>query len=301
MNCLNNTLIAESGLQKSGFKEKLSLLANEIISDKIRSLGLGISEYSFSNLYLFRKIHDYSLIQDDFLWLYGKSRDGREYIMPLDDICEMSGDYLEHMLKLYGTIFPIPEEKLVFLEDRFTVEYDSSDSDYIYASKKLAAYAGRQMHKKKNLLNQFLSLYTPSSAPLSKETLLHAIGILDEWVLAYENAGKSDESDYDETKEAILLADELSLSGTVYYADGEPAGFILGEALSDGSFALHFAKGLVKFKGIYQFMYNNFAKAVTDIYPLLNFEQDLGSPALRRAKESYRPDTMLKKYRVTLK
>ena len=81
----------------------------------------------------------------------------------------------------------------------------------------------------------------------------------------------------------------------------EPAGFILGEGLGDSIFALHFAKGLTKFKGIYQFMYNHFAGIMSDRYELLNFEQDLGNPELRHAKSSYRPDRMIHKYRVSLK
>ncbi|MDR3236899.1 MAG: phosphatidylglycerol lysyltransferase domain-containing protein, partial [Spirochaetia bacterium] len=97
------------------------------------------------------------------------------------------------------------------------------------------------------------------------------------------------------------MIDELSLSGTIYYAGGRPAGFILGEKLTDDSYALHFAKGLTVFKGIYPFMYNSFAKSLREQYGFLNFEQDLGSPALRQAKASYRPDMMLKKYMVSLK
>jgi hypothetical protein len=48
-------------------------------------------------------------------------------------------------------------------------------------------------------------------------------------------------------------------------------------------------------------MYNSFAKSLREQYGFLNFEQDLGSPALRQAKASYRPDMMLKKYMVSLK
>lgn len=301
MNCSSNMIITDCVLKRPAADDKLSILNKELISGKIKKLGLALSEYSFSNLYLFREAHDYRLIQDDFLWIYGKSRSGKEYIMPLDDLSEMSGDYLESMLKLYPAIFPVPEEQLAYFDERFVFESDDGDSDYVYASQKLATYAGRQMHKKKNLLNQFLAHYEPSSALLSKESLPHAVAILEEWALAYGDSGHSDEGDLSETKEALLLADELDLSGTVYYADGEPAGFILGEKLADGSFALHFAKGLVKFKGIYQFMYSYFAQAAEDSCQRLNFEQDLGSPALRRAKESYRPDAMLKKYRISLK
>ena len=293
--------MADKSVIKPVCGEKLILSHRELINSKILSLGSGLSEYSFSNLFLFREIHDYHVIQDDYLWIYGKSRAGHAYIMPLDDPRIMGGDYLKNMLEQYSMIFPVEETWLSAFDERFIYDYDEDDSDYTYFAEKLTTYAGRKMHKKKNLLNQFVSLYSSTTKSLTTETLEHAESILDEWAVNYSEAGKSDEKDYEETKEAISLVEELGLSGAVYYVDGEPAGFVLGEKLANDSFAVHFAKGLVKFKGIYQYMYNDYAKSAIDLYNIYNFEQDLGSPALRQAKESYRPDKMLKKYRIMLK
>ena len=64
------------------------------------------------------------------------------------------------------------------------------------------------------------------------------------------------------------------------------------------TFSLHFAKGKRKFKGMYQYMYNHFAKILSGQYQYLNFEQDLGKLALRIAKSSYDPNQVLKKYRL---
>jgi hypothetical protein len=58
---------------------------------------------------------------------------------------------------------------------------------------------------------------------------------------------------------------------------------------------------MTRFKGVYQFMYNVFAKELGTEYEWVNFEQDLGIPELRQAKESYQPDKMAVKYRVSLK
>ena len=110
-----------------------------------------------------------------------------------------------------------------------------------------------------------------------------------------------DETDYNACKEALEKKKELGLCGVVYYSDEEPSGFILGEGLNSETFVMHFAKGLRKFKGIYQFMYNSFAKKLPKHYEYINFEQDLGKLALKIAKSSYVPDLMLRKYRMKLK
>jgi hypothetical protein len=76
---------------------------------------------------------------------------------------------------------------------------------------------------------------------------------------------------------------------------------VLGEELNEETFVLHFAKARTKFKGVYQFMFNNFAKILPPKYQYLNLEQDLDKENLRVFKSSYVPDVMLKKARVRLR
>jgi hypothetical protein len=111
----------------------------------------------------------------------------------------------------------------------------------------------------------------------------------------------ADETDYAACLEALDRYEELILCGGIYYADREPAGIVLGEELNEETFVLHFAKARTKFKGIYQYMFNNFAKILPPKYKYLNLEQDLDKENLRIFKSSYVPDLMLKKARVRLK
>jgi len=91
----------------------------------------------------------------------------------------------------------------------------------------------------------------------------------------------------------------LNLKGYLYYVEGEPAAYTLGEALAWGrSFAVHFEKALDKYKGIYQFVNQAFAAALPKYILYINREQDLGDPGLRQAKMTYRPCGFVKKYRV---
>ncbi len=93
----------------------------------------------------------------------------------------------------------------------------------------------------------------------------------------------------------------LALCGGIYYADDEPAGFVIGEELNDETFVLHFAKARTRFKGVYQYLYNNFAKVLPPKYRYLNLEQDLNKENLRVFKSSYVPDVMVKKARVSVR
>jgi hypothetical protein len=109
------------------------------------------------------------------------------------------------------------------------------------------------------------------------------------------------DTDYGPCREALDRYEELVLCGGIYYAGGEPAGFVLGEELGEDTFVLHFAKARTKFKGIYQYLFNTFAKILPPKYKYLNLEQDLDQENLRVFKGSYVPDTMLRKARVSVR
>ena len=186
-----------------------------------------------------------------------------------------------------------------FPEDKFTYSYLDGDSDYIYLTERLATMAGRKLAKKRNLLKQYNEGYKIEDFELTPERFDDAKYILDIWerdILRSENHG----SDYAETLEALEKITEFNLRGMISYADNKPSGFVLGEELNDDTFALHFAKGIREYKGIYQHLYNAFSMKLNSEYKYINFEQDLGKDTLRQAKSTYYPDEMRKKYRVAL-
>lgn len=279
--------------------EKLGLKHRELLFDRLKWVDTKISEYSFANLFLFRNNHKYNVIFDDEIFVEGITFDGKKYIMPTIEVSKIDKNYLKSMVKEYDFIFPIDEKWLNNFDENYEFTFRDGDTDYIYTVEKISTLKGRKLHKKRNLLKQFITSYEYESRPLLKEYLEDANDILDVWLSDIEEV--PEKTDYFQCKEALNLMDELSICGIIYYADDEPAGFILGEEIDDETFVLHFAKGKRKFKGVYQFIYNDFAKRLPKKYKLLNFEQDLGKMALRVAKSSYVPDFMYKKYRVSLK
>ncbi len=165
----------------------------------------------------------------------------------------------------------------------------------MFSREELAKLAGRKYHKKKNLVNAFIHNYSYEGKPLLEEYIPDAMKVLEAWRNGRDNPG-----DYRAAKEALDKAEELQLYGGIYYVDGEPAAYTLGEELAQGeSFVIHFEKALSKYKGIYQFVNKCFASILPEKYNYINREQDLGDPGLRQAKMSYRPVGFVKKYRVT--
>lgn len=273
---------------------EITLGLREQIHPIFQTLPEGISEFSFANIYLFRETHNYriSTFGENQLIILGNDDDTYFFMLPMgvpdkSTLESLFGDF--HLMKA------VNENQVKTLEDMgYTISEDRDNFDYLYSREDLAKLAGRKFHKKKNLVNAFINKYSYEGKPLLEENIGDALKVLERWRDSREDPG-----DYDATREALELSEELQLCGGIYYVEGEPAAFTLGEELALGkSFVIHFEKALGEYKGIYQFVNKCFAAILPEKYDYINREQDLGNEGLRQAKMSYRPVGFVKKYRV---
>jgi hypothetical protein len=279
--------------------ERLGIEHKDVLVPRLKAAASPLSEYTFANLYLFRANHEYEVLLDRDVFIKGLSYDGRTYVMPTADIRTLDPARLKEMMRGVDFLFPVPEEWLAALDpSEFEVHFSEGDADYVYTVEKMSTYHGRHLHKKRNLLKQFLEGYRHDARPLTDDRLEEARFILRDWQATAKSEGG--DTDFGPCLEALDRYEELALCGGIYYAENEPAGFVLGEEVNVETFVLHFAKARTRFKGVYQFMFNNFAQVLPPKYRYLNLEQDLDKENLRVFKSSYLPDAMLRKARVRL-
>ncbi len=282
-------------------EETLNLNHSVKIGNMLKKIPTALSEYCFPNLYLFREKHDYKILNiKESYFLSGISYDKKKYIMPLEDLENCSKEYLKELKKLLlenDCLFPIPEKWLhLFPKNEFRREYIIDDSEYIYNREKLADYPGRKLSKKRNLVKQFLRDNNPEIKAINSCSKPHIIELLELWQSRSEQEMGS--SDYQSCIDALKHFDTLNLSGALFLTEGEPCGFIMGEAAGESSYVIHFAKGDTVKKGIYQYMFQAYVKEFCKDYDIINLEQDMGMEGLRKTKHSYQPDKMLHKYRI---
>jgi len=281
--------------------ETIDFHHQELLMERFKLLNLPISDYTFANVYLFRDVSHYRFLKTDCgLFISGKNKKGQPYVMPLNDLrsCEM--DIFNELLDKYGFFFPIPEEWLSFFpQDKYEATTDDGETDYIYLTENMAMMKGRKYSRHRNHLNQFLSMYEAQAQAISKNTLPDAAKILNLW--QEDSQLTREKTDFAQCSEALDKFIELALWGTIYYIENQPAGFVIGEPLNTDTFVLHFAKASIKYHGIYEFMFSDTAKKLMDEYKYLNLEEDMGNKNLRKAKMSYFPETLLKKYHVSRK
>jgi len=273
---------------------ELALILRHNLHPLFQQLPEGISEFTFANLYLFRKTHNYRVARLDsglFIFL-GEERGNPFFMSPFG----LPGqETLRELFTRYRSMKCVAESQVGELEAQgYRVIEDRDNFDYLYRRRDLAELTGRNFSRKRNLIKAFLNNFNYEGKPLLEKHIPDAITVLEQWRSERESPG-----DYEATREALENCEALQLCGGIYYTDGKPAAFSLGEELMRGkSFAIHFEKALSGYKGLWQFINQAFASILPETYETINREQDLGEEGLRSAKMSYHPIGFVKKYRA---
>lgn len=183
---------------------------------------------------------------------------------------------------------------------RFEYTEDVDSYDYIYRAERLATYSGKALHSKKNHCNRFEAENQWSFEPLTRELIPGCLDMLDVW--SETNAHRL-ESSIDKEHDAIIRAfaayEQLGFDGGVLFANGKIVGFTLGSMANEDTVDVHFEKADVALNGAYPMVCREFVRMLMAKYPQLRYinrEDDMGIDSLRRSKQSYKPEFLLKKY-----
>jgi hypothetical protein len=273
---------------------ELTLEMRSLLHPLFQKLTDGISEFTFANLYLFRDTHKYNISRLEKGFVFTGEDDGDPFFMLPFGLPQR--DILNQLFAEFCSLKCASEQQAASLEEMgYVVSEDRNNFDYLYLREELTELTGKKFHKKRTHLKAFLNNYNYEGRPLLEEYIPDAIAILDSWC-----ANRDDPGDYRAAKEALEKAEELQLCGGIYYVDGTPVAYSLGEELSQGrSFVIHFEKAVRDYRGLWQFVNQAFASILPEQYETVNREQDLGNEGMRNAKLSYRPIGFVKKYRVS--
>ncbi|MGI5074570.1 DUF2156 domain-containing protein [Treponema vincentii] len=279
----------------------LSLEAVQAIKTDLQLLKDGMSELTFGSLYFFRNSYKYKIsrFNERTLLFLGEERKKPFFFtigdpLPIAIIKELYEDcaywklisesYLNNNAALFQTFKGAPTE-------------DRDNFDYLYTRLSLSTLSGKQLHKKKNHVNGFLTNYPDFTLKkLDADTKKDAGKILDIWATEQSDL---QETDYEAAQQALALPETDGFTGLILYVQGTPVAWCLAEFAAQGATAvIHFEKARTDFRGSYQYINYAFAQSLPEHIVYINREQDLGDEGLRHAKMSYKPEGFVKKYRL---
>lgn len=276
------------------------------IVDEAGAMG---SDLSFANIYLLRDKYDIEITgYKDFLIrkYHGKgTRNG--YTFPVGNgnlekaLKEIEADAAARGEALRFSF--VTEKQREMLEQiypgRFEYIDDLGDYDYVYSRQDLAQLPGKSYHKKKNHVSKFTRQYPEFRyEELGKCNVEDAAVVEAGWY--YDHLQSEDDSqrlEYNSIKEALNYYEELNLNGGIIYVDGVAVAMTIGSRISADVVDVHFEKAIGEYavNGGYAAINNMYAKSQSGV-EWLNREEDINIEGLRKAKQSYHPKILLKKY-----
>ena len=192
--------------------------------------------------------------------------------------------------------------------DAFDIAPDRDSFDYVYLREDLVALSGQKYAPKRNLIQQFKKAYAYAYEPLKPENIAAAYDFINRWHFDRKNEMLG-EAAYCLACRLLDHSQDLNVLGGMLTVDGVVVAATLGTVTDkflydDGCWStaiVHHENALVSYKGAYQMINQLFCAHLPPAVRYINREEDMGIAGLRKAKESYQPARMIKKYTVQLK
>ena len=183
----------------------------------------------------------------------------------------------------------------------FYLEEERDLFDYTYLGEDLRELKGRKYHSKRNHLSNFRKnhpdyVYEPMTENMVEEVWQY----LEAWCGQKACSGSLDSGLHCEQKairEALDHFEVLDYKGAVIRLDGKIAAFTLGEMLNDNTVIIHVEKADGTITGLYGAINQEFLLHEWPTVQYVNREEDTGAEVLRKAKLSYHPVELIKKYK----
>lgn len=292
--------------------KKLTLADRKWVQEKLQQSGFRGSEYCFANQYLWGNLigMEAALVEGCLCTVY--QGEGMESVHDFPTGNGQLREAVELLLEddrqkgKVTVIRGVLEECRQWMErnfpSRFLFEERRDEWDYLYRVEKLAQLSGRKFHGKRNHIARFHENGKWSYESMGTENIPACREMYQNWIT--QNRSRLDvsiEKEFQVVEGCFTHFAALGLSGGVLKSNDRVAGFCIGEPLTEDTYIVHIEKGDIAIQGAYPMINQQFVLHNMEHFEYVNREDDLGQEGLRRAKLSYQPDILLKKYsaRVT--
>ena len=269
------------------------------------------SDLSFANIYLLREKYGTEIMfhVEHLLRYFGGTARLQGYAFPAgsgdSDAVETCLKFIENHAKTHQNELKfclLTEKQAEFLCNRYGerahVTTDAGDADYLYLRDDLALLPGTKFHKKRTHISKFEREHPEwSFEQLTPENSNEAIQVAEQWLIA-QGESPALRHEFKAICTALEQQQQLSLTGGLLRVAGTAVAFSVVSIVNEQMADIHYEKCLPEFREAYTLINRETAKLLTTQF--INREEDLSIEGLRKAKLSYHPHTVLKKFNLTV-
>lgn len=269
------------------------------------------SDLSFANIYLLREKYGTEIMfhVEHLLRYFGGSARLQGYAFPAGcgttETIETCLNFIENHAKTQQNELKfclLNEKEADFLCRRYgkraQVTTDAGDADYLYLRDDLAFLAGTKFHKKRTHISKFEREHPSwSFESLTPANVTEAMKVAEQWLIA-QGDSPALRHEFKAIGTALEHMEQLKLSGGLLRVEGKAVAFSVVSIINPLVADIHYEKCLPEYRDAYPLINRETARMLTTQY--INREEDLNIEGLRKAKLSYHPHTILKKFNLTV-
>lgn len=290
--------------------KKIEINDKQWIDHLLAAANMRGCQHNFTNLFAWAAIYEHRIAKvEEYLVVKAKSPDrATTYFYPAGqgdprtvlEIMAQDADAGRHAFLLTG----LSVENIAVLDSLFPSQFAYTETrgsfDYIYLLDDLITLAGKKLSSKRNHVNHFIKNNRWSFERISSANIAECWDMTVEWCklhkcmyneeLVNENCAVRCCFDHFE---------ELGLEGGLLRSEDRVIAYTIGDKLNADTYDIHIEKAFDEITGAYQMINREFAALIKENHPeiiYVNREEDMGHEGLRKAKLSYHPLKMEKKY-----
>ncbi len=287
--------------------KRVELADREIIESYTYASRKQNCDISFGNIYCYAELLQMEWCEcENIMFLRFHIGSGRKSIY-----CEFGGErdvdrvvgLLMEDAKSIGEplrLFNLSEEFVKRVEsspyrDRLFIYTDRDYYDYIYLADKLRSLSGKELQPKRNHVNKFRKSYQYRYEEIEPRHKGEIMGLVRRWRdnKRHEEALVREECVIERAMDNFK---EIGLHGIALYVEDKLVAFSFGTPINETTFDVIAEKGDISYDGVYAMINKLFVESLPPQYIYINREEDLGIPGLRKAKLSYAPELLYKKW-----
>ncbi len=258
----------------------------------------GVCEMNFANILIWKDSErpKYTFLNGNLCLLAEPTFEPAYFLPPAGgtDICGT----IQTLLQRVPRLSRVPESFVRECGAGFRAEEDRDNFDYVYLREDLAELKGKKFDGKRNRIRKFESSFDHAYGRLGREHREDCRRLLLQW---HDEKGVGDPyltAEKDAILEALALYDQLGLVGGVVTVGDRVEAFTLGMRLTDDTAVIQIEIANPAFPGLAQWINREFVCREWSGFRFINREQDMGIAGLRKAKLSYQPDHLMKKFNI---
>ena len=272
--------------------QRITLCQKNEIEALRRSAGHILSSHTFASLYLWREEMGLSLLLTPDMFTVRCGWKGKNtWFFPCGEEAEADAFIRRKLSEPDFSLCYMRTCDAERLEKQFPGRWKilraPQDDEYLYDTEGHRTLVGGAYANMRTQVHKVEREYQSRTEWLSDDTIQDALQVIRQWSHGEHRFEDCSLRDDEVDEEALLRRRELGITGIVLYLHDEPVAVTAGFALDRDTFDVAVAKSVSTAQGVPYYAKRELFMRISQ--PVVNLEEDLGIPGLRKMKHGMHP------------